>query len=943
MAFNKAKAMQEAEKYVIQGKISQAIKEYKRILDKEPSDLTLLNTIGDLYYREKNTSEALNHFRQLADAYVKEGFTVKAIAIYKKIVKLESKSVDPLLKIAELYALQGLSREARDHYALAVDFYKKKNQNDKALETFRRIVALDPDNPNYRMRYADFASQAGKKDEAARSYLDAAEAALRRGDQKMAESGVKKAAQLDPHSSQLQLIHAELAFAKGDVGEVERTLESAADVKATPKGRALLLQAYLAAQKVKAAEGLVMDVFHANHDDFTPVSSFVALCVQHGDFDSAQGALAEAAEAMISRKTPGPLMDSLRQVLSQQPGHIPTLELMCDVCERTADEVTLPEALEALGHAYTQSGMLDKAEAVFRKLVSHNPENQEYAGLLNQVLQRQGKEVVTAAIPADLSTVEVDLVSAGPAAAAPPQESEEELAAVKEALENSDLFSRYGLVDKAIAALEEALQSYPDQVDIHRRILEVCHRSMPERARTAAEALAHAYTKRGESDEARKYEDLAHKLATGAPPEEFVLPEGARPAEPEPAPVEEFSVAPPAPAAPEAPPPEVELSTVFPTEAPEQPAPQEFPLPPPAPEPPPQETEFDLSTDLEAFASGGAAPPAEVAAPGFNFEESQVEIDFYIEQNLMDEARSTIEALEAKYPGNPQVAELRQRLEAGTAPGAEAPPPPAFVETRPEPVEAAEPEEVQLPESFAAPTPVEEEPEIAPPAEMPPAEVEAAVPQAAEPPAAPEPEPEPAAAGADLLGDLAGELAASMEGLGEEAPAPGAAQAGRESAAADLGLGGGEGASPLSGLLDELGEGTEAQADAEDPETHYNLGVAFREMGLLDEAIGEFQKVVKGVGKGDYPPNFLQACTLLAASFMEKGMPAIAAKWYTRALESPGIDEEATMALQYDLGMAYESAGDTHTALAKYSEVYSQNIDYRDVAEKIRQLQHKAP
>ena len=941
MAFNKARAMQEAEKYVIQGKISQAIKEYKRILEKEPADLTLLNTIGDLFYREKNISEALSHFRQLADAYVKEGFTVKAIAIFKKIIKLDPKSVDPLLKIAELYTVQGLSREARDHYALAVDFYKKKNQTDKALEIFRRIVALDPDNANYHLRYADFAAQAGKKDGAARSYADAAEAALRHGDQTVAESAIKKAAQLDQRSSQLQFIRARLAFAKGDMGEVERTLESVPDVKATPKGRALLLQAYLAAQKVKAAEGLVMDVFHANHDDFTPVSSFVALCVQRGDFDSAQKALAGAAEAMITRKTPGPLMDSLRQVWSRDPGHIPTLELIREVCERTADDVTLPEALEALGHAYAQSEMLDKAESVFRKLVSRQPENPEYTGLLNQVLQRQGKEGVATAIPADLSTIEVDLVSEGTATPSPSKADEEELAAVKEALENSDLFSRYGLIDKAIVALEEALQTYPDQVDLHHRILEVCHRSKPERARTAAEALARAYAKQGESGEAAKYEDLARKLAAGAPPEEFALPEAPRRAEPEPAPVEEFAVAPPTPATPELAPSEVDLSSVFPTEAPEQPAPQEFPLTPLAPEPATvEEKEFDLSTDLEAFASGGPASPAEVAAPGFNFEESRVEIDFYLDQNLMDEARSAVEALEVKYPGDPQVAELRQQVEARLAQGAEAPASPAFFEPLPEPVQAAEAEEVQLPEAFSAPPPAEAEPEIIRQAELTPSGVEPAIPQSAKPPAALE--PEPAAAGGDFLGDLAGDLAASMEGLGEAVAPPGAHR-GAESAPADLGLGDGDAASPLSGLLDELGEGAEAQATAEDIETHYNLGVAFREMGLLDEAIGEFQKVVKGAQKGNYPPNFLQACTLLAASFMEKGMPAIAAKWYTRALESPEVDEEATLALQYDLGTAYESAGDTRTALAKYSEVYSQNIDYRDVAEKIRQLQQKSP
>lgn len=142
-------------------------------------------------------------------------------------------------------------------------------------------------------------------------------------------------------------------------------------------------------------------------------------------------------------------------------------------------------------------------------------------------------------------------------------------------------------------------------------------------------------------------------------------------------------------------------------------------------------------------------------------------------------------------------------------------------------------------------------------------------------------------------------------------------------------------------MLDELGEGAGAEEGAADTETHYNLGVAFREMNLLDEAIGEFQKVVKGAKKDNLPPNFLQSCSLLALCFMEKNMPAIAVKWYLRALETPGLGEEAILSLQYDLGVAYEQAGDVRTALEKFTEVYSQNIDFRDVADKIRQLQQK--
>jgi tetratricopeptide (TPR) repeat protein len=199
----------------------------------------------------------------------------------------------------------------------------------------------------------------------------------------------------------------------------------------------------------------------------------------------------------------------------------------------------------------------------------------------------------------------------------------------------------------------------------------------------------------------------------------------------------------------------------------------------------------------------------------------------------------------------------------------------------------------------------------------------------------PEPLPAVAAGGGDLLGDMAGEFASTLAEMAAPTPptAP-TAPAGSTSAT--------EAASPLSGLLEEMGEPQgEAAGAPNDTETHYSLGVAFREMGLLDEAIGEFQKVAKGAGKGKFPPNFLQACSLLAICFMDKKMPAVAVKWYTRALETPDLGEEANLALQYDMGIAYEQAGDPRMALEKFTEVYSQNIDYRDVAEKIRTLQQK--
>jgi len=104
---------------------------------------------------------------------------------------------------------------------------------------------------------------------------------------------------------------------------------------------------------------------------------------------------------------------------------------------------------------------------------------------------------------------------------------------------------------------------------------------------------------------------------------------------------------------------------------------------------------------------------------------------------------------------------------------------------------------------------------------------------------------------------------------------------------------------PLKEVFDEFrAELGEMGAEDEDLETHYNLGIAFREMGLLEEAISEFQKVAKASDRGRAFRYTMQCCTLLGLAFMDKGQPAIAAIWYERALKTPGNDPESTLALR---------------------------------------------
>ena len=94
---------------------------------------------------------------------------------------------------------------------------------------------------------------------------------------------------------------------------------------------------------------------------------------------------------------------------------------------------------------------------------------------------------------------------------------------------------------------------------------------------------------------------------------------------------------------------------------------------------------------------------------------------------------------------------------------------------------------------------------------------------------------------------------------------------------------------PLGDLFEEFrSELGESNSQGEDLETHYNLGIAYREMGRLEESISEFQKVASATDKGSAFRYAMQCSTLLGLAFMEKGQPAIAAIWYGLALKMPG-------------------------------------------------------
>ena len=155
MIFDKAKTLRAAEKYLELGKIPAAIKEYTQIVASEPDDFATVNTLGDLHARVGNQPAAISCFRRIAEHYREQDFGLKAIAVYKKIDRLQPGDTEIATSLADLYAKQDLVVEARAHYLAVADAHNRSGARQEALEILRKIADLDPQSTDIRIKLAE--------------------------------------------------------------------------------------------------------------------------------------------------------------------------------------------------------------------------------------------------------------------------------------------------------------------------------------------------------------------------------------------------------------------------------------------------------------------------------------------------------------------------------------------------------------------------------------------------------------------------------------------------------------------------------------------------------------------------------------------------------------------------------------------------------------------
>ncbi len=1007
MAFNKNKALESALKYLNQGKVAQAITEYQQILRHEPKDQATLMTVGDLYARQGDMSHAVEYFERLAQVYLTDGFNSKAIAIYKKIAKLAPNELAPLERLADLYVQQGVLSEARPLFLQIAEIHLKANHSQKAVEVLQRLLDVEPDNPRVQMRLAELYNVMGQKKEAAHTYLSYAQRLIDQGDSDEALKLVDRALELEPgNGSALLLKGKSLASAK-KAEEAIKVLSAHPEADAGGELTELIFKLQMDSGNLATCEQRARKQLARGHAHFGPLLRVTDAYIDKGQADKALELLRELREPMIEAGEQDKFLKSLTAITERTPNDAEPLEMLVDFCRHTSDPFRLNGALGQLAELYAGRGEYGRAVELLEELADRNKEDERIQQRLAHMRARasgapapaESRPAPAAAPPsaparsqapsreqsftdAPVPAPERDFAGdegepeSSSAAIAAEDLDEETQRYVAQALTDADLFSSYGLTQKATVLLENVLQRAPRHTPSLERLLDLYLGAGNERrtAETAA-ILEQIHRQRGDTTNADRFAETRKRFQKAAGITEAELP--VAPEAPAVEPAAELGTAPD---------PHASVASIFETAPPSGTLPPaEFEIPVGSAEPEPSSSAGAALTAPQEFAveppssapETNALPAARAVEPVKASATPSEESEVVEELDLSDEWEAMSREAESEPAAEPESAVEPEELVAPQAKAHEPavhPAPTEFdlsssdvapseeielVEESPEPA-AAEPEPVSPPPvrstpAAAAPTngkaPRRPEPAPkAPASQHPPlttddfirdlvAEIEDSGPQApaeaanaAAESAPPAPEPEPVEAAEEIILDLPGRGKQPVQGKPAE-PSRVAAQASNAGALDEL-------ADIFEEFRDELGE---MESEEEDLETHYNLGIAYREMGLLDEAVSEFQRVAKAVQKGKPFPYAMNCATLLALSFMDKQQPNIAAYWYQRALETPGIDQETQLALRYDLGVAQETAGEPKSALVSFQQVYAMNIDYRDVADRIASLQKHAP
>jgi tetratricopeptide (TPR) repeat protein len=973
VAINKNKINDNALKYIQKGQVKKAIREYEKILGEDPNDVRTLLKKGDLLVRVGEKGQAVDTYLRVAGSYSQQGFHLKAVAVFKQILKIDDSRIDVNLRLADEYQNLGIVGDAMSHLQVVAAHYDQQGMTRESLDILRRIVDLDPDNIASRIKLAELYSREGMSEEAVEEFNRAAEDL--KGANRV-EDYIKVAERLVYHDGSNIALVKELANIYLQRGDTKRALgKLQVCFKSDPRDIETLSMLAMAFQELNQ------------------LSKTVSVYKEMAKIYQEQGAVGEMQQVYRRVLEIAPDDPEANQVLSSgAPPPTAAPEMSADeTMEQSLPQVTMPTGpttempemeppeIQMEVPEYEEVEEVEEVEEAVEVSGIEDLQEPEYQTGLT-VPEKPQQEYIADDQPAE-------------AAAADPSRE-----AVSRLLTETDVYIKYGLQNKALEHLNRIFQLDPNNIEAHEKLKDL-YLAADEMEHAAQEllTLARLVSQHGQTEQARSY---IRSLLTIFPGHNEGMAfarelEGEAPvAAAEEAVADDFSPA----MDPDAP--DVILMDSDATV---------------------EVGEFDASLDEDVPIDEVPIDVDEDLVVETDDEEAATMIADRPMMEAVEEAAATAdnEHQMLDYGGTEETVDANV-LTTGVYPpgGAD-----DYIESAPDSGQTAIPESLDEPEVLEL---VDEEPEMleAEPEEAEPLPLEEDVelieftddeeffeedsaPAVAAPPPPPPPDefsdsemstvvaeeglpledlPQPAAEPAEeadeeeladaleevdfflqqnLLEEAQDELDRLKESYpehpevqervaklmqlqtGETPVAQVSAEELEESfdLAAEIESEVGDEGAPIpldedfqysfDDVFSEFKKGVEKVVAKEDSSTHFDLGIAYKEMGLIDDAISEFTIASQDGGKK------AAALTMVGLCLVEQGKYSDAINRFKDALHGPGISEQETTGVYYEMGRAYELLEDPAEALFYYKKVSKRDPKFRDVAARLKALGNK--
>lgn len=369
MAADRSKVLQQAQLLASRGQYDAAIGEWKKLAAESPNDGSIQNSIGDLHLKRNAGTDAIASFMQAAASFRAEGATLKAIAAFKKVLKIDPTRYEVYRHLGDLNAERGLLSSAVQDYLTLGKHYLKESKAKEALDIYKKIVSQDPSNLDAQQRVAELCVQENLQDEATKVYLQLGRERSAQGQYDEAKDAYLAVLRIDPKNSEAaQFVD---SVQKGGAAPIKTPSMTVSHKSSEPLDLLAEATRRIEEKQYAGAEAILNQLLAREPGNPQVCQLLARLHLQRGDVQVALGEYRFLAGAAL-RAQDYPLAEVLiTEFLAAEPHSVPLLELYGELLAEKGDAAAAAQryaqAVELLLE-HPEPGMESLHEELFDKV-----------------------------------------------------------------------------------------------------------------------------------------------------------------------------------------------------------------------------------------------------------------------------------------------------------------------------------------------------------------------------------------------------------------------------------------------------------------------------------------------------------------------------------------------------------------------------------------------